>query len=162
MIRKNVWFWLAAIASLALDQLTKRWVVTTFTLSTPPETRPLWPGVFHLTYVTNSGAAFSLFEGVDWLRWLSLVVCVGLIGWGIWGPRLPAWEQWGYGFLLGGAAGNGIDRFWRGAVTDFLDFRLIQFPVFNFADIFINVGIVCLLLAAWRGEFRKPSPRSRN
>ena len=45
--------------------------------------------------------------------------------------------------------GNGIDRFATGEVVDFLDFRLIRFPVFNLADVFINVGIVCLLVAMW-------------
>ncbi len=158
MIVKNGWFWLAAIASLGLDQLTKLWVMQTFTLQFPPESHPLWPGVFHLTYVTNTGAAFSLFEGVDWLRWLSLAVCIGLMCLGLWGPKLRRWEQGGYGFLLGGAAGNGIDRFLHGEVTDFLDFRLIQFPVFNFADVFINVGIICLFVAAWLNE-RHKSPR---
>lgn len=56
----------------------------------------------------------------------------------------------GYGCLLGGALGNGIDRFLTGEVVDFLDFRWIQFPVFNVADIAINIGIACLLWSAWR------------
>jgi signal peptidase II len=66
---KHHFFWVAAVVSVLLDQLTKYWVVQNFELS---ETRPLWPGVFHFTYVTNTGAAFSLFsEGGGWLRWLS-------------------------------------------------------------------------------------------
>ncbi|MCA1994618.1 MAG: signal peptidase II, partial [Coleofasciculus sp. S288] len=52
--------------------------------------------------------------------------------------------------ILGGALGNGIDRFLAGYVVDFLDFRLINFPVFNLADVFINVGIICLLIASFR------------
>ncbi|MGB7416913.1 MAG: signal peptidase II, partial [Thermosynechococcaceae cyanobacterium] len=78
------------------------------------------------------------------------LVCIGLIGLGLFNPRLVRWEQTGYGFLLGGAAGNGIDRLLTGKVIDFLDFRLIQFPVFNVADIAINVGLACLLYSAWR------------
>lgn len=66
------------------------------------------------------------------------------------GPRLDRWQQAGYGCLLGGALGNGIDRFLTGEVVDFLDFRLIQFPVFNVADIAINIGIIGLLWSAWR------------
>jgi signal peptidase II len=50
--------------------------------------------------------------------------------------------------ILGGAMGNGIDRFVLGYVVDFLDFRLINFPVFNVADSFISIGIVCLLMAS--------------
>lgn len=150
---KNTYFWLIALTSLLLDRLTKLWVVRSFDLTTPPDTRPLLPGIFHLTYVTNTGAAFSLFSrDGDWLRWLSLLVSLGLIALALFGPRLNRWEQFGYGFLLGGAAGNGIDRFLMGYVVDFLDFRLIQFPVFNIADVCINIGIACLLISAWRGS----------
>ena len=152
---KNRFFWIAAVVGLALDQITKLWVATTFELQ---ETIPIWEGVFHFTYVTNKGAAFSLFsEQGEWLRWLSLAVSLALIALALLGPRMIAWEQAGYGFILAGALGNGIDRFFNGEVIDFLDFRLIRFPVFNLADIFINVGIICLLLAA----FRKPPQSSK-
>jgi signal peptidase II len=159
MSSKNFLFWLAALVSLILDRVTKFWVIKRFSLTDPPETLPLWPGIFHFTYVTNTGAAFSLFShDGDWLRWLSLIVSLGLICFALFGPWLNRWEQAGYGFLLGGAAGNGIDRLVSGRVVDFLDFRLIQFPVFNLADVFINVGIICLLIAAW-GNGSRPSPR---
>ncbi|MBE9129813.1 MULTISPECIES: signal peptidase II [unclassified Coleofasciculus] len=145
---KNRLFWVAATVSLILDQLTKYWVVQDFNLY---ETLPLWAGVFHFTYVTNTGAAFSLFsQGGGWLRWLSLIVSVGLIALAWLGPPLKRFEQLGYGFILGGALGNGIDRFVNGYVVDFLDFRLIRFPVFNLADVFINVGIICLVIAMFR------------
>lgn len=147
----NLFFWVAAAIGLALDQLTKLWVVQTFELTIPPDTIPLWPGVFHLTYVTNSGAAFSLFSNNgEWLKWLSLIVSLGLVAMGIWVNLTNRWEQVGYGFILGGALGNGIDRLFSGEVVDFLDFRLIQFPIFNVADVCINIGIVCLLIAALR------------
>lgn len=152
---KNRLFWIAALIGLVLDQLTKYWVVQNFDLT---ETRPLLPGVFHLTYVTNTGAAFSLLTGkAEWLRWLSLLVSLGLMALAWFGPVLSTFEQLGYGSILAGALGNGIDRFIAGSVVDFLDFRLIQFPVFNLADVFINVGIVCLLIAT----FQKPTPSSR-
>ncbi len=152
---KNRLFWIAALISLVLDQLTKYWVMQNFNLT---ETRPLVPGVFHLTYITNTGAAFSLLTGkAEWLRWLSLAVSLGLMALACFGPVLNTLEQLGYGFILGGALGNGIDRFVSGSVVDFLDFRLIQFPVFNLADMFINVGIACLLIAS----FQKPPTSSR-
>lgn len=113
------------------------------------QTVPLLPGIFHLTYVTNTGAAFSLLSGkVEWLRWLSLGVSLVLIGLALFGPTLNLWDQLGYGLILGGAMGNGIDRFVLGYVVDFLDFRLINFAVFNVADSFISIGIVCLLIAS--------------
>ena len=161
MSRKNLLFWLAAFGSVLLDRLTKEWVLQNFELTTPADTLPLWQNIFHLTYVINTGAAFSLFEGVDWLRWLSLLVCIVLVGLGLFNTRLLRWEQAGYGFLLGGAAGNGIDRWLTGHVVDFLDFRLIQFPVFNVADVAINIGLACLLFSAWRqGPQRSKSPPS--
>ncbi len=149
-LKKNPMFWLSAVLSFLLDRLSKQWVVDHFQLSNPPESWPLIKGVFHLTYVVNRGAAFSMFQGEGWLRWLSLAVTLALIYYGLFGSPLRAWEQVGYGFLLGGAAGNGIDRLMMGHVVDFLDFRLINFPVFNLADVAINVGLVCLFVSLWR------------
>ncbi|MDB9528892.1 signal peptidase II [Oscillatoria sp. CS-180] len=148
---KNPLFWIAAIIGLVLDQLTKLWVVNNFELTFPPETIPLWPSVFHFTYVTNTGAAFSLFsDNGEWLRWLSLIVSLALIALGLWVLLANRWEQVGYGLILSGALGNGIDRFFNGEVVDFLDFRLIRFPIFNIADVCINIGIACLIIAAFR------------
>ncbi|MGF1536697.1 MAG: signal peptidase II [Elainellaceae cyanobacterium] len=144
---KNRLFWIAAAIAIALDQLTKYWVVQGMRLQ---ETIPLWEEVFHFTYVLNTGAAFSLFSNSGgWLRWLSLIVSLGLMALALLGPPMTLWEQWGFGFILGGALGNGIDRFASGAVVDFLDFRLIRFPIFNLADVFINLGIACLLITAF-------------
>jgi len=143
---KNRYFWIAAILVFLFDQLTKYWIVKTFTLG---QTFPIWPGIFHFTYVTNTGAAFSLFSGkVEWLRWLSLGVSLLLIALACFGQLFSLWEQIGYGLILGGAIGNGIDRFHLGHVVDFLDVRWLNFPVFNVADSFINVGIACLLISS--------------
>ncbi|HLP91934.1 MAG TPA: signal peptidase II [Nostocaceae cyanobacterium] len=142
---KNRFFWLAAVVAFLIDQLTKYWISKTFSLG---QTLPILPGIFHFTYVTNTGAAFSLFSGEKWLPWLSLAVSLFLIGLAWLGPVLTSWEEWGYGLILGGAMGNGIDRFALGYVVDFLDFRLINFAVFNLADSFITIGIICLLIAS--------------
>lgn len=161
---KNRLFWVVAFLGLVIDQITKYWVVQNFALT---ESWPLIEGVFHFTYVTNRGAAFSLFsENGAWLRWLSLLVSFGLMALAWFGPVQNRWEQFGYGFILGGALGNGIDRFAAGEVVDFLDFRLIRFPIFNMADVFINIGIICLLIAAFyptapsNGNGKRRSPRS--
>ena len=116
-MKKNRFFWLVAIVGLILDQLTKYWVVQNF--ARQGDTIPLWSGIFHFTYVVNTGAAFSFFtNGVGWLRWLSLGVSVGLIALAWFGPRMNIIEQLGYGFVLAGAFGNGIDRFLFGYVVD--------------------------------------------
>lgn len=148
LFQKNSYFWIVAIIGLILDQLTKYLVVQSF--SELGDTKPLWLNVFHLTYVVNTGAAFSFFQGgASWLRWLSLAVSLGLMGVASLGPKMKLFEQLAYGLILAGALGNGVDRFLFGYVVDFLDFRLIRFPVFNLADVFINLGIAFLLVAAF-------------
>ena len=157
---KNYLFWLAAAVAIVSDQITKYWVVQFFELH---ESVPLWEGVFHFTFVENTGAAFSLFsENGEWLRWLSLIVSFGLMLLAILGPKMTRIEQLGFGCILGGALGNGMDRFATGAVVDFLDFRLINFPIFNLADVFINIGILCLLLAAIKEPPTKSSSTSKS
>jgi signal peptidase II len=169
---KNRLYWIATFIAVVLDQLTKYWVVqslkywqvenitdarTGFTIAR--RTLPLIQNVFHLTYVTNTGAGLGKLPGtVDWLRWVSLAVSIALIAWALFGPALQRWEQLGYGFILGGAMGNGIDRFVLRYVVDFFDFRLINFYIFNVADIFISVGLGCLLLD-WYLHTRKTSTR---
>jgi signal peptidase II len=170
---KNRFFWIAAFVALVADQITKYWVVQAFEFG---EVLPVLDDFFHLTYVTNPGAAFSWFsENGGWLRWLSLVVSLGLIVFAVIGPMLNRWEQVGYGFILGGALGNGLDRFIMGEVVDFLKFCILWtpnqcyywFPVFNIADVAINVGIICLLYIAFRPPQRangngNSKGRSRN
>jgi signal peptidase II len=148
-------FWLMGLLGLALDQVTKYWVMHHF--QQIGETIPLVPGIFHFTYVVNTGAAFSLFAGgADWLRWLSLLVSLGLMAYAWWGPKMATLEQVGYGLILSGALGNGICRFLYRHVVDFLDFRWINFPVFNLADVFINIGIICLLYLSFRPPAEQP------
>lgn len=144
-MKKNPFFWVVAIAGLILDQATKYTISQAF--NNIGETLPIWAGIFHITYVENTGAAFSFFSGgVSWLKWLSLAVSFSLIALARL-TRLSKIEQLGYGCVLAGALGNGVDRFVFGYVIDFLDFRVINFPVFNIADVCINLGIFFLVIA---------------
>lgn len=147
----NRLFWLAALIGLVLDQLTKLWVVNSFELSNPPDLVPIIPGVLNFTYVLNKGAAWSICSGENcrWiLPWLSLLVSLGLAAFGLLSRITDRWEQAGYGFILAGAFGNGIDRLRSGEVVDFIQaFPVTRFPVFNVADICINIGIICLILS---------------
>ena len=143
---KNKLFWIVAITGLILDQITKYLMLKIFAHYGDPIF--IWQGVFHLTYEENNGAAFSIFQnGVHWLKWLSLFVSIGLMVLAIKTPRMTREEQLGYGFILAGALGNGVDRFFLGYVIDFLHFSLINFPVFNIADVCINIGIVFLVIS---------------
>jgi signal peptidase II len=158
MLYKNRRFWIVASIGLILDQLTKFWTVRGF--DRVGDTLPIFEGIFHFTYVINTGAAFSSFRGgAGWLRWLSLGVSFGLMALAWFGPRMSRIEQLAYGFILAGAFGNGIDRFLFGHVVDFLDFRLINFPVFNLADVWINIGIVLLLVSSVQGQPKQPKER---
>ena len=155
LIKRKRSFWLVAIFGIVLDQITKYVVVQQFV--TVGNTFPLWQDVFHFTYVINTGAAFSFFRGqVEILRWISLIVSLLLIVFVWFTPRLTLLEQLGYGFILSGAIGNGIDRFLFGYVVDFLDFRLINFPIFNLADVFINIGVILLLIASFTTPQKSP------
>ena len=142
---KNYYFWLAAIVNITIDILSKRAIVET--LQVQNNSIALIPNIFHFTYILNPGAAFGILKGNPLLPWLSLVVSLILIWIAISRIFSDIWEQLGFGLILAGAAGNGIDRlFFNGFVVDFIDFRIIKFAIFNWADVSINAGIICLLI----------------
>jgi signal peptidase II len=151
---RNYYFWLVAIVSLVLDIVSKQAISKNLQVM---QTIPLIPNVFHFTYLRNSGAAFSWFQGHEWLRWLSLVVSLVLVVIGLVNSFTNIWEQLGFGLILAGAAGNGIDRLFYGSVVDFIDIRLINFAVFNWADISINLGIICLLIFNFKSQEPRPN-----
>ena len=142
---RNYYFWIAAIGNVIIDIISKRAIVEN--LQVERTSIPIIPNIFHFTYIRNYGAAFSMLEGSPWLGWLSLIVSIILIAIGIFRNFNNIWEQVGFGLILAGAAGNGIDRlFFGGSVVDFIDLRIINFAIFNWADISINVGVICLLI----------------
>ena len=135
---------LLAFVVLVSDQLSKSWV-----LSHLPSgmVRPFLPGLLALQRVSNTGAAFSLFTGsIEILALVSLVVSAAVLLWIVWRPPQGLWPNLALGFLLGGALGNGIDRWRHGAVTDFLATVPFQFPVFNLADVAINLAVICFAI----------------
>ncbi|MFU8888981.1 MAG: signal peptidase II [Trueperaceae bacterium] len=147
-----------AAAVVALDQLSKAWVVAEVPLGARAGS---WGGLLHLTHTRNSGAAFGLLrdfglalggvtiDGVQLLGLVSLVVAVALAVWLLrsrslgWGTRLAL------GAVMGGAVGNGIDRWRLHYVVDFIHAQAgwFDFPVFNVADVGISVGAAWLLLS---------------
>ena len=134
--------WLIGFAALGTDQLTK-WLVSRSFL--PGDTLPVLPHVLHLSYVQNRGAAFGIFQG---RQIVFIVLAVGVIAWLIRElavrPSASRMMQWGCGLVLGGSAGNLLDRLRVGYVVDFLDFRV--WPVFNIGDSAITVGVTLLIL----------------
>mgnify|MGYP001462273679 FL=1 len=149
MAGKRFWILLSAAGLLLLDQLSKQWWLQNL----PPGVSQIWiPGLLNLRLVWNDGAAFSLFRsGSQWLGWISLLVSVGLLIWI--GRRGRQWSRWhaaAAAFRLAGSVGNGIDRWRYGAVIDGLELVPFSFPVFNLADVAINLAVLCLLIEAIR------------
>lgn len=131
--------------SILLDQITKLLAVR---LLKPIPTHALIEGVLHLTYHENRGAAFGMLANHRWVfLTLSTVMIVGLLIY----LYLGKCENRLYGIsvsmIIGGGVGNMIDRLAMGYVVDFIDFRLINFAIFNGADSFVCVGAGLLALA---------------
>jgi signal peptidase II len=133
--------WLLAAVVLLLDQSSKLWALHQLP---PGAIKPLLPGLLQLQRVSNTGAAFSLFSGsTQLLAVVSLVAAIGLILVLSLRPPSLVSTSLALGFLLGGTVGNGIDRWRLGAVIDFLEFVPISFPIFNIADVAINLAVLC-------------------
>ena len=156
-------FYGIALALAALDQLTKAMVRARLPLEEIGSVR-LWPGVFQLTHTQNRGMAFSLLWDQRWLLVLAAVVIGGLI---VQTERRAAKSGGlerlygiGLAMALAGALGNLTDRVRHGFVTDFLDFRLIHFPIFNVADSCITIGIGLLALHMLTAKEPQKSPKT--
>ncbi|MDD5422149.1 MAG: signal peptidase II [Candidatus Omnitrophota bacterium] len=133
---------LTALAILALDRLAK---FIALTYLAEGQSVKVLPGIFHFTLVLNDGTAFGLFKGQAALfAVFSIVVIVFIVVYTIKNRSMDALLSLALGLILGGAAGNLVDRAWYGHVTDFLDFRI--WPVFNIADSAITIGAAILMI----------------
>ena len=101
---------------------------------------------FKLDFVKNYGAAFNIFSGSRiFLSLISIFFSILLIYLIFRKNNLDSFDLYSYSFILGGTIGNGIDRIYKGFVVDFINLNFINFPVFNIADISINIGFIILL-----------------
>ena len=102
--------------------------------------------LFKLDVVKNYGAAFNIFSGSRiFLSLISIIFSILLIYLILRKNTLNSFDLYSYSFILGGTIGNGIDRIYKGFVVDFINLNIINFPVFNIADISINIGFIFLL-----------------
>tara|TARA_S200000501_G_C20804208_1_gene735395 strand:- start:220 stop:681 length:462 start_codon:yes stop_codon:yes gene_type:complete len=102
--------------------------------------------IFSLDYVKNFGAAFNLFNGSRiFLSLVSISVAILIIFLILTKKSIKNIDLLSYSFVLGGTLGNGIDRIIKGYVIDFINLNFIEFPVFNIADISINIGLVVII-----------------
>ena len=147
--------WLMALLVVVVDQLSKRWALSTLA---GEGSVPFVPVLLQLQLVFNSGAAFSLLKSSTWLLGLvSLLVALALVVWIQISAPLRPWQWLGAGLLLGGAIGNGLDRWRLGTVVDFLAFVPVRFPIFNGADVAINLAVICFAFDLLQRH--GPSPR---
>ena len=136
---------LFALGIVAADQFTKYLTVMNIPLHGHVD---VFPGAFGLTYVQNTGAAFSSFQGMMWLfAVIFALLTVGIV----WEYKKQALgfskaEWWCIAAIYGGGLGNMIDRLRLGYVVDMIETRFIQFPVFNVADCFITCGCILLIV----------------
>ena len=134
-----------AAVAVILDQISKVLVLRYIPLKGWVDAIP---GVFHLTSVQNTGAAFSSFEGMRWLFVGIFVVLTAAVLFEYFKKPLPfaPFERWCLAAIYGGALGNVIDRIRLGYVVDMICVDFIDFPVFNVADCFITCGCFALMI----------------
>jgi len=134
-----------AIVAVALDQVTKALVVANIPLHGAV---PAIPGLFDLTYVQNTGAAWSSFQGQMWLFALVFAVFAGFLVWEFITKKMgfKPFERWCLVAVFAGGLGNMIDRLRQGFVVDMIRLQFMDFPVFNVADCFICCGCIALLV----------------
>ncbi len=129
---------------ILLDQLSKFLVLNTLGFES---SRNIIPNLLNFTLVKNKGAAFSLFSNsTSFLTIISVIASLLLITIILKSPPKSYWNFIGLVYLLGGTIGNGIDRLFKGYVLDFLELVPINFPIFNVADVSINIAIVCFII----------------
>ena len=140
-----LWMTFFAAGIVAADQFTKFLVLQYIPLHSNVA---FIPGLLSLTYVRNTGAAFSSFEGAQWLFAVVFLLFTAAIVWEFSGKRWPFtnFERWLIVAIYGGGIGNMIDRFRFGYVVDMIQTDFMNFPVFNIADCFITCS--CILLMA--------------
>ena len=143
---KKLWKYILLVAGIVLaDQITKFLVVSNIPEGT---LIPFLPGVISFTFAKNTGAAWSMFSGQQWLFALVFVGFTGLLLWEFFKKPMPftSLERWLIAAVYGGGLGNMLDRVRLGYVVDMIHTDFIQFPVFNVADCFISCGCIALII----------------
>ena len=152
---------LFVLAIVAADQITKYLVVANIPLYGDVS---FLPGVLGLTYVQNTGAAFSAFQGMQWLFAVIFLLFTAAVLWEYFKRPMgfTRFERWCIAAIYGGGLGNMIDRVRHGYVVDMLETEFMEFPVFNLADCFITCGCIALFAslafcnkAIWKDEKKK-------
>ncbi|MFN8221038.1 MAG: signal peptidase II [Fimbriimonadales bacterium] len=155
-MNRRALFWISFIGLVVLDQVVKGWA-----RSAMPEGSSIalpWPGVLELKLVFNHGVAFGMFQGAGVLLAPVAILIAGWAAYHSWKHAEEAkWVHFGLAMLASGALGNLWDRLTQGKVTDLFWIRVIDFPVFNVADICITFAAVVMVFWLRKAESPKPA-----
>ena len=139
-LQTKVYFLFLSIIIILIDQFTKYLIFSNYKTFINKDFL-----LFRLDFVKNYGAAFNIFSGSRiFLSFISIVFSILIIYLMLRKNNSNSIELYSYSFILGGTIGNGIDRIFRGFVIDFINLNIINFPIFNIADISINIGFFFL------------------
>ena len=149
-------YYIAILALIGLDWLTKYWIQTSMALN---DTIPVIDGIFHITYIHNYGAAFSILQGKQsFLLIVTGIAMTAILAYMVIGQirkKAAPMELWSLALILAGGIGNFIDRVRFGYVVDFFDFRI--WPIFNVADIAVccGCGLLVFYVLIWEPRMQK-------
>ena len=149
-MRRKIIIPLTIVLLIVLDQLVKWAVVSNIKLG---EVKGFVPSIMSLTYLQNTGAAFSILENQQWLfTIITLLVIGGAIWYLIKNIKGSFWLISGLTLIIAGGLGNFIDRLRQGFVVDMFQVDFINFAVFNVADTYLTFGVLIMLLVIIKEE----------
>ncbi len=147
-IQTKLYFLSLSIFIILIDQYTKYLIFYNYKILINKDFL-----LFRLDFVKNYGAAFNIFSGSRiFLSLISIFFSILLIYLILRKNTLNSFDLYSYSFFLGGTFGNGMDRILKGFVIDFINLNIINFPVFNIADISINIGFIFLLYSIFKNK----------
>ena len=144
-----------SIIFIIIDQVSKLIVINTLSKTKSVE---VIKSFFYLTYTNNNGAAFSILTGKRVILIIVTLIVIGILIYYIRKTKVKEnINKIALSLVIGGSIGNLIDRIVRGAVVDFLDFKIFgyDYPIFNIADVAIVIGVILLVVAVIKGEDRR-------
>ncbi len=148
-------YYIIAIIVVALDQLSKWWIVKSMELG---DSIPVIENLFYITSHRNTGAAWGILAGRMGFFYVITVIVIGVV---IYYMKTYAKDSklmgWSLALILGGAIGNFIDRVFRKHVVDFLDVYIgnYDFPIFNVADSALCIGVILVVIATFNEDKKK-------
>ncbi len=142
-------YWVLMFVLVIIDQVIKSAIVGHIALGASIS---IVPGLLSLTNLHNSGAAWSILQGKMSFFYLISVVALGVMVYLLWRLRQRRLYEFGIVLMIAGTLGNFIDRIRIGYVVDMFQLDFINFPIFNFADLCLTVGVVLILIGVLRDD----------